>query len=127
MSSISSCTVLVLSLSPLTGEPASPTEKLLVEPGVGRPEGETELDRIVGVWGMSRGIGLLPAGEDEGCWGELEGRLGVVPSTELGEPSGPGGRVPLPFCVTVVPFGSVTLTSGEDSAWESGEASELEI
>ena len=66
---VCSCMTLPLSFTPLLVTLASPTEKLLIDPGVGKPDGVNELDRMVCVSGMSRGAGLLPLpkrGEDDG-------------------------------------------------------------
>lgn len=113
-----------MSLTPLVDTPASPTEKLLVEPGVGKLVGDIEFERMVWVRGMSRGAGLLPlpiTGDDDGEFevgGAAVGGLGGVLVLEPGDPSGPGGRDPLPLGITVVPSGSVTLTRTVDSGTE---------
>ena len=96
----------------------SPTEKLFVDPGVGTPDGDTEVERMVCVRGMSRGAGLLPlpcvvddSGDAEGCE-SADGVLGEILELEAGEPS--GGCEPLPLSTTA-PSGSVTLTCIDDS------------
>lgn len=81
-----------------------------MDPGVGIPCGDVELDRMVCERGISSGAGLLPLLETS----ELGGDDAVCGSDDGfeergGEPSDPGGRELLPLVRTLAPSGSVTL------------------
>ena len=81
---------------------------------MGSADGESELESIVCVRGISSGAGLLPLtamGDVAGVGSDDDASERVVlGELDVGEPSAPGGLEPLPLGRTVLPSGSVTLT-----------------